>query len=68
MWIGPFGITRVINKQNVEVKIKHTAQIYNVCRLKRFTDPENSKFKNEKTSKSIQWKTKVTQKTAICQE
>ena len=47
MWIGPFEITIVINKQNVEVKIKkNRTQIYNVCRLKKFTDPENSKLKN----------------------
>jgi hypothetical protein len=51
MWIGPFLITKVINKQNVEVKIKNRAQIYNVCRLKKFTDPENSKFKNDKNIK-----------------
>ena len=34
MWIGPFDITRKINKLNVEVKIKNRSQIYNVCRLK----------------------------------
>ena len=51
MWIGPFLITKIINKQNVEVKIKNRTQIYNVCRLKKFTDPENSKFKNEKSIK-----------------
>jgi hypothetical protein len=48
MWIGPFVITKIINKQNVEVKIKNRAQIYNVCRLKKFIDPQNSKFKDEK--------------------
>jgi hypothetical protein len=47
MWIGPFVITKIINKQNVEVKIKNRAQIYNVCRLKKFINPENSKFKDE---------------------
>ena len=31
----------------MEVKIKSRAQIYNACRLKKFTDPENSKFKND---------------------
>ena len=51
MWIGPFVITKIINKQNVEVKIKNRAQIYNVCRLKKFTDPEYSKFKNEESIK-----------------
>ena len=30
------------------MKIKSRVQIYNVCRLKRFTDPENSKFKNDR--------------------
>ena len=29
------------------MKIKNRAQIYNVCRLKKFINPENSKFKNE---------------------
>ena len=38
-------------KQNVEVKIKNRAQIYNVCRLKKFADPEYSKFKNEESIK-----------------
>ena len=33
------------------MKIKNRAQIYNVCRLKKFTDPESSKFKNEKSIK-----------------
>ena len=47
----PFVITKVINKQNVEVKIKNRAQIYNVCRLKKFTDPDYSKFKNEESIK-----------------
>ena len=51
MWIGPFVITKIINKQNVEVKIKNRAQIYNVCRLKKFIDPQNSKFKNEECIK-----------------
>jgi hypothetical protein len=51
MWIGPFVITKVINKQNVEVKIRNRAQIYNVCRLKLFIDPESSKFKNEESIK-----------------
>ena len=36
-------------EQNVEVKIKNRSQIYNVCRLKKFTNPENSKFKNEES-------------------
>ena len=49
MWIGPYVITRVINKQNVEVKIKNRSQIYNICRLKKFANPENSKFKNEES-------------------
>ena len=31
----------------MEVKIKNKSQIYNVCRLKKFTDPEISKFRNE---------------------
>ena len=39
-WIGPFEITEIINKLNVEVKIKNRSQIYNVCRLKKLTDPE----------------------------
>ena len=51
MWIGPFVITKVINKQNVGVKIKNRTQIYNVCRLKKFTDPDYSKFKNEESIK-----------------
>ena len=33
------------------MKIKNRAQIYNVCRLKKFIDPENSKFKDEKCIK-----------------
>ena len=41
MWIGPFVITKVLNKQNVEMKIKSRAQIYNVCRLKKFMNPES---------------------------
>ena len=51
MWIGPFVITKVINKQNVEVKIKNRTQIYNVCRLKKFTDPDYSKFKDGESIK-----------------
>ena len=51
LWIGPFVITKVINKQNVEVKIKSRVQIYNVCMLKKFTDPESSKFKNDSNIK-----------------
>ena len=51
MWIGPFVITKIINKQNVEVKIKNRAQIYNVCRLKRFIDPKSSKFKDDESIK-----------------
>ena len=47
MWISPFVITRIINEQNVEVKIKNRCQIYNMCHLKKFFDPESSKFKNE---------------------
>ena len=35
------------NEQNVEVKIKNRSQIYNVCRLKKFVDPQSSKLKNE---------------------
>ena len=52
MWIGPFENTKIINKKNVEVKIKNRSQIYNVCRLKNNTDPENSKV--ESTLKIIQ--------------
>ena len=51
MWIGPFEITRIINKQNVEVKIKNSSQIYNVCRLKKFTNWENSEFHCDKSIK-----------------
>ena len=51
MWIGPFEITKIINKQNVEVKIKNRTQIYNVCRLKKFTNPESSKFHCDKSIK-----------------
>ena len=51
MWIGPLEITKIINKQNVEVKIKNRSQIYNVCRLKKFTNPENSKFYCDKNIK-----------------
>ena len=29
------------------MKIKNRAQIYNVCRLKKFIDPKSSKFKDE---------------------
>ena len=39
MWIGPFEITKIINKLNVEVKIKNRLLFYSVCRLKKFTDP-----------------------------
>ena len=46
MWIGPFEIPKIINKQNVEVITKTRSQIYNLCRLKKFTDRERSKFKN----------------------
>ena len=45
----PIEITRIINKQNMEVKIKNRSQIYNVCRSKKFTDlqNQNSKMKNQ---------------------
>ena len=51
---GPFEITKIINKQHVEVKIKNRSQIYNVCRLKKFTVPDSYKFKCEESIKSIQ--------------
>ena len=31
MWIGPSVITKIINEQNVEVKIKNRSQIYKMC-------------------------------------
>ena len=51
MWIWHFKISKIINKQNVEVKIRNRSQINNVCRLKKFTDPEKSKFKSDKSIK-----------------
>ena len=48
MWIGPFVITKIINK-NVEARIKNRSQIYIMCRLKKIMDPENFKFKNEQS-------------------
>ena len=51
MWICLFEITKIINKQNVEVKIKKRSQIYNVCRLKKFMNPENYKFKSVESIK-----------------
>ena len=51
MWIGPFKITKIINKQNVEVEIKKRSQIYNVCRIKKFADPESKKFGSEESIK-----------------
>ena len=44
-------ITKILNKQNVEVKIDNRLQIYNMRRLKKIIDPENSKFKNDKSIK-----------------
>ena len=60
MWIGTFVITKNINEQKVDVIIKKIS-IYNVCRLKKFMDPDKSKFKDEgiiKVSKSIMWNKK----------
>ena len=47
-WTGPFAVTKVINEQNVEVQISPRRKaVHSVYRLKKFIDPENSKYLDE---------------------
>ena len=46
-WTGPYLVTDVINEQNVELQMTPRRRgVHSVYRLKKFIDPEDSKFKN----------------------
>ena len=48
-WIGPYKVTKVLNDQNVELQISpKRCQLHSAYRLKKFIDPANSKFLDEK--------------------
>ena len=48
-WIGPYKVTKVLNEQNIELQISpKRRQVHSAYRLKKFIDPANSKFLDEK--------------------
>jgi hypothetical protein len=61
-WIGPYLVKKVINDQNVELQISpKRVQVHSAYRLKKFIDPNSSKFLYEENQKKERANTQSTE-------